>query len=183
MRAARQLLATLARGEGSYLTPRQPTGLTGVLTHPSPRPHLIYIYNETLRALAGLPEHSAYRQATEALTKHRLSIIEGTVPDGLNEWRARMSASIDQHQGWVRRLAQEMASGRGYLPQRVEEKDERNVEWDGDVGVQRAEGPRSQDPDSPASDQAREFGGGLEVGEQGKQNVVLEDEPPLTADQ
>lgn len=182
MRAASRLLATLARGEGAYLNARQPTGLTGVLTHPSPRPHLIYLYNETLRRLAGLPAHSVYRQATENLTRHRLQIVQSTVPDGLEEWRTRIAATVDQHGGWVKQLAQAMVDGKGYLPQKTEEADERDVEWNDEYVAERAEGPQEEN-DRLQAQQAKDFGEGITNEELGKQHVVLEDEPPLTADQ
>lgn len=54
------------------------TGLFGIAVHPNPRPHLIKTYNETLEALLLLPPTAVYRQATEALTKQRLSIVEST---------------------------------------------------------------------------------------------------------
>ncbi|KAG0747313.1 hypothetical protein G6F57_003697 [Rhizopus arrhizus] len=54
------------------------TGITGVRVQPNPRPHLIQTYNQTLEALSRLPTTAVYRQATEALTQHRLSIVEST---------------------------------------------------------------------------------------------------------
>ncbi|KAF7724303.1 hypothetical protein EC973_001149 [Apophysomyces ossiformis] len=54
------------------------TGLTGIPVHPNPRPHLIQTYNNTLKALSRLPASAVYRQATESLTQHRLSIVEST---------------------------------------------------------------------------------------------------------
>ena len=56
----------------------QTTGIFGLPVHPNPRPHLIKTYNATLAALSRLPTVAVYRQATEALTKHRLSIVEST---------------------------------------------------------------------------------------------------------
>ncbi|CAO3686751.1 unnamed protein product [Rhizopus stolonifer] len=54
------------------------TGITGVRVHPSPRPHLIQTYNQTLEALSRLPTTAVYRQAAEAFTQQRLSIVEST---------------------------------------------------------------------------------------------------------
>ncbi|CAH1765992.1 6410_t:CDS:2 [Entrophospora sp. SA101] len=54
------------------------TGIFGIEVHPNPRPHLIKIYDKTLRALTKLPSTSVYRQATESFTKQRLKIVEGT---------------------------------------------------------------------------------------------------------
>ncbi|KAL8896946.1 MAG: hypothetical protein Q9207_007466, partial [Kuettlingeria erythrocarpa] len=41
-----------------FLTPGNPTGLTGLLTHPAPRTQLLYLYSATLAKLARLPAHS-----------------------------------------------------------------------------------------------------------------------------
>jgi NADH dehydrogenase (ubiquinone) 1 alpha subcomplex subunit 5 len=62
------------------LPPFSPTGITGVLTHPHPRPTLIALYNHTLSLLQKLPAHSVYRQSTENLTKARLDIISSIKP-------------------------------------------------------------------------------------------------------
>lgn len=44
--------------------------------HPKPLRALKAIYGETLTALSALPATSVYRQATESLTNHRLSVVE-----------------------------------------------------------------------------------------------------------
>ncbi|TGZ83291.1 hypothetical protein EX30DRAFT_339489 [Ascodesmis nigricans] len=71
-------------------TPRSPaftpTGVTGVLTHPHPRPTLLAVYNETLKVLSQLPSHSVYRKSAENLTKHRLAIVEAAKPPGFDEY-------------------------------------------------------------------------------------------------
>ncbi|KAI8047953.1 ETC complex I subunit conserved region-domain-containing protein [Gilbertella persicaria] len=54
------------------------TGLAGIPVHANPRPHLIQTYNNTLEALSRLPTTAVYRQATEAFTQQRLSIVEST---------------------------------------------------------------------------------------------------------
>ncbi|OUT20331.1 hypothetical protein CAS74_004578 [Pichia kudriavzevii] len=54
-----------------------PTGLTGILQHPNPRPALISLYNATLAELkARFPPESIYRQSVENLTKARLAVVE-----------------------------------------------------------------------------------------------------------
>ncbi|KAL9113017.1 MAG: hypothetical protein Q9227_002882 [Pyrenula ochraceoflavens] len=82
----RSTLRLLAAVKSSHLTPNAPTGLTGLHNHPNPHYALISLYNRTLSALQGLPETSVYRQSCEALTKHRLSIIESTRPTGYDAW-------------------------------------------------------------------------------------------------
>ncbi|KAF9583289.1 hypothetical protein BGW38_009819 [Lunasporangiospora selenospora] len=57
---------------------KKTTGIYGLPVHPNPRPQLISLYKDTLKTLDQIPEHAVYRQATAALTKHRLSVVEGT---------------------------------------------------------------------------------------------------------
>jgi len=64
----------------SYIAPFSPTGLTGLLAHPAPRPTLIAIYNTTLTLLESLPPHSVYRTSTTTLTNHRLDITKSIIP-------------------------------------------------------------------------------------------------------
>ncbi|KAF8443392.1 hypothetical protein BGX38DRAFT_1143975 [Terfezia claveryi] len=64
----------------SYIAPFSPTGLTGLLAHPAPRPSLIAIYNTTLTLLNSLPSHSVYRTSTTTLTRHRLDIVTSITP-------------------------------------------------------------------------------------------------------
>jgi NADH dehydrogenase (ubiquinone) 1 alpha subcomplex subunit 5 len=92
MRATSRLLVT-----AKYLTPGAPTGLTGVFTHSAPRTTLLYLYNSTLDKLKKFPDHSVYRQSVEALTKHRLSIVESVKPAGLEEWQTRVRPIVDAH--------------------------------------------------------------------------------------
>jgi NADH dehydrogenase (ubiquinone) 1 alpha subcomplex subunit 5 len=75
MRATLRLLT-------ARLPPFTPTGITGVLTHPHPRPTLIAVYNQTLQTLAQLPANSVYRQSAENLTKARLDIVKAVKPEG-----------------------------------------------------------------------------------------------------
>lgn len=61
----------------SLLRPlKQSTFLTGVVVHANPLPALAQVYRSTLTALGHLPPAFAYRQATEALTQHRLATVE-----------------------------------------------------------------------------------------------------------
>ncbi|RPA90875.1 hypothetical protein L873DRAFT_1820353 [Choiromyces venosus 120613-1] len=74
------------------LAPFSTTGITGVLTHPNPRPALIAVYNHTLSLLSRLPQHSVYRQSTENLTKQRLAIVESVKPEGWEEYQAALKS-------------------------------------------------------------------------------------------
>lgn len=97
MRSSLRLLAVAKPSR--FLEPSAPTGLAGLLTHPAPRTTLIHLYNTTLSKLSALPETSLYRQSTEALTKHRLAIIEATKPDGYAEWKQRAEKQIAEAGG------------------------------------------------------------------------------------
>ncbi|KAG0230620.1 hypothetical protein BGW42_000825 [Actinomortierella wolfii] len=55
---------------------KKTTGIYGLPVHPDPRPHLISIYKDTLVQLEKIPSHAVYRQATAALTNHRLNVVE-----------------------------------------------------------------------------------------------------------
>lgn len=69
LRQAEEVLVRAAKGNH--------TGLTGLYTHPNPRPALISLYNHTLKVLEKkYPQESVYRQSVEALTKNRLAIVE-----------------------------------------------------------------------------------------------------------
>ncbi|KAF2155019.1 hypothetical protein K461DRAFT_266348 [Myriangium duriaei CBS 260.36] len=96
MRATRTLRA-VAQSSVKFLEAGAPTGLTGLLTHASPRPALISIYNLTLQKLQQMPESSVYRQSTEALTRHRLSIVEAVQPEGHSAWQGRVQKSLEEH--------------------------------------------------------------------------------------
>ncbi|ORX37452.1 ETC complex I subunit conserved region-domain-containing protein [Kockovaella imperatae] len=52
------------------------TGITGLHAVVDPLPTLKQHYQHTLNLLASLPNTSVYRQATEATTKHKMSIID-----------------------------------------------------------------------------------------------------------
>ncbi|KAL8710581.1 MAG: hypothetical protein Q9220_004805 [cf. Caloplaca sp. 1 TL-2023] len=95
MRSTKRLLA-IVKSE-KFLTSGNPTGLTGLLTHPAPRSQLLYLYSSTLNKLSQLPDHSVYRKSAEAITKQRLSIIQAAKPPGYEEWEQRAKKKIEQH--------------------------------------------------------------------------------------
>ncbi|WVO16815.1 hypothetical protein L204_104501 [Cryptococcus depauperatus] len=66
LRASRAVLSAL----------KSSTNLTGLPVHPDPLPALTAIYSNTLTSLGTLPPTSVYRQATEAVTKHRLDVVQ-----------------------------------------------------------------------------------------------------------
>ncbi|KAH9876870.1 hypothetical protein IAQ61_002231 [Plenodomus lingam] len=130
MRAALRLLASVKPGQ--FLEVGAPTGLCGLLTHPSPRSALLYHYTSTLDKLKQIPESSVYRQSTEALTKHRLQIIEKSEPQGWKEWQDRVRMLIDED--ITNYSIIETSSGQTVVLKSQREVDERDkaAEWDGE---------------------------------------------------
>lgn len=138
MRATLRLLANIKPGR--HLEPFTPTGLTGLVTHPSPRPTLIYLYQTTLQKLKAFPESSAYRQSTEALTRHRLQIVEATKPPGFEAWLERVQKTVAAEPERFKTLR---ASDGSYAAfQRDDGSDNpRGEEWDGEGKEASTEGP------------------------------------------
>lgn len=50
--------------------------LEGLPVHPNPLPELRSTLESTIQSLSSIPESSVYRQATIAITKHKLCILE-----------------------------------------------------------------------------------------------------------
>ena len=186
MRSTLRLLASVKPAR--YLEAGYKTGLTGLFTHPSPRHTLLYVYSSTLEKLKSLPESSLYRQSTEALTKHRLALVEATVPPGYAEWKEKSDKLLADHpeeflatSGRVDGSAMRKVTvgnrtfvlGTQHAP-----RDIRDEEWDGekDEGPE-LEGPRTVEE---RKDQAL-------LAERTALNDVEQvdwvPEPPLTADQ
>lgn len=63
---------------------KKTTGITGLAVHPNPLPELAETYRITLSALSSIPLTSVYRQGVEALTKHKLDIVQGANGDIAN---------------------------------------------------------------------------------------------------
>jgi len=158
MRATTRLLAVVrpatqaaasSASRGKFLVPGAPTGLTGLGTHPSPRSALLYLYHSTLEKLKQIPEHSVYRQSVEAVTRHRLALVESVVPEGYDAWVERAKKLLEEHadqfdptkvgpeggeevQG--ARAVKVERDGRVFVVSRLpKEEDERVLEWDGEV--------------------------------------------------
>lgn len=128
-----------------YLEAGAPTGLTGLLTNPSPRSTLLYLYSTTLDKLQAVPETSVYRQSVEAVTKHRMSLVETVKPEGYDEWKAKALEILEKHPKHfkaVSRLTGEGSTAAGveragkfFVVKRTKpEVDERYQEWDGEWG-------------------------------------------------
>ena len=128
MRATSRLLATV-KSATKYLEAHTPTGLTGLSTHPSPRPALIYTYRQTLKKLNQLPKSSVYRQSAEAVTKHRLEVVESVKPEGYEQWMERVRKQIEASPKAYGQLMNEDGSLASEKPN-IEHIDN----WDGRIG-------------------------------------------------
>ncbi|KAL4880833.1 ETC complex I subunit conserved region-domain-containing protein [Aspergillus karnatakaensis] len=177
MRSTLRLLASVKPAR--YLEPFAPTGLTGLSTHPSPRPTLIYLYRATLEKLKSFPESSAYRQSTEALTRHRLQIVESTKPPGFEAWLERVKKTVAADPERYASLRQSDGSYIGV--QRADGSDNpRGEEWDGEKFEIAQQGARSPEEQARWEKMVQES---LEELKENKREMKWENEPALEADQ
>ncbi|KAF2801378.1 uncharacterized protein BDZ99DRAFT_469704 [Mytilinidion resinicola] len=181
MRAAFRLLANVKSAR--FLEPGAPTGLTGLSTHPSPRSTLIYLYSSTLEKLQQIPESSIYRQSTEALTKHRLAIVEARKPAGFDAWVDKVHSQIADSPHSFEGV-QFTPKGTPYaatIPAKPEERDENEVEWDGeDQETPMREGPGEE---SARRNQAARMAGKRPLTPDTVVKIVADPEPQLTAEE
>ena len=182
MRPAFKLLAAVKHGR--YLEAGNPTGLTGLFTHPAPRSTLLYLYSSTLDKLKALPEHSVYRQSAEALTKHRLKIVESIEPEGYEEWSSRAADLVEKNpkifnmpEGSPQRVSEH--NGGIFVTTAVpKEEDERLEEWDGEkVALPTLEGSRTM------SERSHQQYVAQDDPSEDANTVTWEPEPPLEASQ
>jgi len=176
MRPTIRLLAQAAR----YLEAGSPTGLTGLLTHPSPRSTLLHTYNSTLDKLKEFPEHSVYRQSVEGLTKHRLNIIEGVKPEGLEAWQERVKETVEKHPEAFHKIGS-LANGKEinfvYKDHILAGMD--NAEFDDEPPRKpELEGPRTR---AERAQQAKSFTENVKL--QNAKIPRIEPEPPLSLEQ
>ncbi|KAJ4300477.1 hypothetical protein N0V88_003152 [Collariella sp. IMI 366227] len=187
MRASARLFAAV-RPAARYLEPGTPTGLTGLTTHASPRSTLLFLYTSTLDKLKVVPEHSVYRQSVEALTKHRMALVEACVPPGYNEWAVRARELLKQHpekftvdSGTVSGAAaiKVERGGQAFVVRHIPgEIDMRDQEWDGELDEgPELEGSRTKEEreDQKLTFQRRDISD--------VDKVQWESEPQLTAEQ
>ena len=52
------------------------TEIAGLAVHRDPLPVLLELYHDTLSSLEAIPEGSVYRRACEALTRHRIGVVQ-----------------------------------------------------------------------------------------------------------
>lgn len=185
MRGTLRLLASVKPVR--FLEPGAPTGLTGLLANPSPRSTLLYLYSSTLDRLRVVPETSLYRQSVEAVTKHRMSLVQSVKPAGYDEWLAKAQQILEKHPEHFKETAHKTADGSlaaglerdgkfFVLRQTQPDIDSRYKEWDGeaDEGAE-LEGSRSEEE---RKDQSRLFRDPFEG-----DGIEWADEPKLTVDQ
>ena len=180
MRAATRLLASV-RNSARYLEPNAPTGLCGLLTHPSPRSTLLLVYRSTLADLQQLPATSVYRQATEALTKKRLEVLERIKPDGIEAFEQHTQDAYAKHPEAFR--VHQLGVG-DQATTAIEFEDEEETgrdgtEWDGESVQEEAEGLRSVQEREDQTVRLQEAG----QREEPSERPQLDPEPVLTAEQ
>lgn len=138
MRNTIRLLASVKSGR--YLEAGNPTGLTGLFTHPAPRSTLLYLYGATLDKLKAFPDHSVYRQSVEALTRHRMEIIESIKPEGYDEWAKKAAEKIEKFPEAFQPGANynyKSAGGQHFVT--VEDKGSEDQEWTSLEGTRTSE--------------------------------------------
>ena len=179
MRAAVRLLAAV---KPQFLESGAPTGLTGLFNHRTPRGTLSYLYNSTLDKLKHIPESSVYRQSTEALIKHRLSIVESFKPEGYEAWHEQVKKQLQEHKDVTG--AQGIAvlhshGGDQYVTIRQkQEDDDRILEWDGEEVMELQQGTRTEE-ERAKEEKAKERVARRSAGRQ----LEIEPEPPLNREQ
>lgn len=180
----RSTLRLLANVKPRYLEPFAPTGLTGLVTHPSPRPTLIYLYTNTLQKLKEFPDNSAYRQSVEALTRHRLQIVESQKPPGFEEWLARVKQAVGAEPDRFAQLQRKDGTFAYAARQEMDGSDNpRGEEWDGEEMTHPISHP-SLTPEEAAELLKREESNAKE-GQEGQvwSAMKWENEPALEAEQ
>ena len=178
MKAATRLFASVAKG-AQFLEPGTPTGLTGLLTHAAPRTALLFTYSTTLEKLKQFPESSVYRQSTEALTRHRMAIVERVKPAGLEEWQARVQKNLEEHPKAFQKVPVSTSSSKTAEYNIVWKPATHKDKWDdGHTGKPMLEGVRS---DAEQEKQWKEVV--RDPIEEYRVVPRIEPEPPLSAEQ
>ena len=179
MRTTVRLLAKV-QPSVKVLEANAPTGLTGLLTHPHPRPALIYTYQAILSKLKSIPESSVYRQSTEATTRSRLKIVEATKPAGYEAWAARVKAEIAKNPDAYKHVRS--VDGSLAFSQLDEVEGSDIGSWDGKPKEPLPEGAYSEAA-ANMKGQAVQADEEVEAAVAGPEPSDLEHEPALDADQ
>lgn len=171
-----------------YLEAGTPTGLTGLWTHRAPRSTLLYLYGKTLDKLQTIPETSLYRQSVEAVTKHRMSLVDAMVPPGHAEWAKKAQELVDKNPEEFRTTSGRVdgseartvkMGNRVFIVGRKHEAgDIRYEEWDGELN----EGPELEGIRTEEERQDQALWAERKPLESHDQ-IEFPEEPQLTADQ
>ena len=150
----------------------------------------MYTYSSTLDKLKDFPESSLYRQSTEALTKHRMSIVQSVVPEGYEAWAEKAKKTMSEHpdvfntpEGGVdfdnARHTKNTRDGKMFVVTKVDEEyDDTRVEWDGEEDTSpELEGVRTTE------ERKGQKVLGMERPGQDVKTIEWDPEPALTADQ
>lgn len=185
MRRTLRLLASVKPAR--YLEAGAPTGLTGLYTNPSPRSTLLFLYSSTMDKLKAVPESSVYRQSVEAVTKHRLSLVEGVKPEGYDEWLAKARQNLEEKPEYFKELSQKTTDGTqaaGF------ERDGkffvmREIKPEIDIRVEEWDGERNDGPELEGARTAEEKKYQEDMFQDPFEGIGVEwvDEPKLTAAQ
>ncbi|KAI0395785.1 ETC complex I subunit conserved region-domain-containing protein [Xylariaceae sp. FL0594] len=173
-----------------YLEAGNPTGLTGLYTHSSPRSSLLYLYSSTLEKLQKFPESSLYRQSVEAVTKHRMSIVEAAEPPGYKEWVERARKILEQNPDEFHISGGDKLEGAKVITVQTggqlfihrtdpKAKDVRHNEWDGEPESESIEGLRGPEERETPHAEMIYSKRSLEIPDK----ITWEPEPQMTADQ
>lgn len=178
MRAGSRLLAAVKQAQ--YLRAGEPTGLTGLFTHSAPRSTLIYTYHNTLEKLKAFPESSVYRQSLEALTKHRLQIVESVKPDGLEAWQQRIQEKVKAFPEAFKEVGSQANKSETNIVYKAWALEGMSTgSWEDEpVGKPELEGVRTM---KERDDQAEQLG--RDLGMESARIPRIEPEPALTAEQ
>ena len=175
MRATLRLFARVKAGK--YLENFAPTGLTGLTTHPSPRPTLIYLYTSTLEKLKQIPESSVYRQSTEALTRQRLNIVDAVKPAGFDAWLQKAQAVVAENPEAFRSARR--PDGSYAALQKVEVENPDGKDFDGETYPEQTEGAYLNEEEMRARINLIQE----EIRQKNETQVKWDPEPPLEASQ
>jgi NADH dehydrogenase (ubiquinone) 1 alpha subcomplex subunit 5 len=141
-----------------------------------------------LSRLQNIPESSLYRQSVEAVTKHRMSLVEAQTPPGYDEWAVKAkqlvgksseqfrvnSGRIDGSEARTVKLGDRVF----IIGQRHQAGDIRHEEWDGEED----EGGELEGIRTPEERKDQVIWAERKPLEDHEQ-IEWEDEPQLTADQ
>ena len=176
MRNISRLLASVKPAR--FLESGNPTGLTGLFTHATPRSTLLYLYSFTIDKLKAIPEDSVYRQSVERIAQHRMNIVESIKPKGYDEWAERAKKMVEEHPDIFKSTTPgpyRVVSHGGptfVVTEQKAEEDERVLEWDGED--QRSQGGNGENQPPQWVDEEHKDGEKTSAGTLGEPRFAAE---------